>query len=274
MHDVIREMAMWIASDPGNDKEICIVQAGAKLHEVPKVKDWNAVRSMSLMHNNIETISGNPDCPQLTTLLLQKNYKLVNISGEFFMSMPMLAVLDLSMNYRLDGLPEEIAELVSLRFLDLSYTRIDRLPVGMQKLKKLLHLNLECTWRLESIAGISALSSLRLLRLRESNVLLVSRLIEELKLLEYLDTLTIKISSGLGLEKLFCAHKLVKCIQKVSIKNLQEESFKVLSFPTMDSLNSIDIWRCGMLEIEIERTTTWNKNPTSSYFSNLSYVRI
>lgn len=110
MHDVVREMAMWIASDLGNHKERCIVQAGAKVHEVPKVKDWNAVRSMSLMRNNIQKISGNPDfCPQLTTLLLQTNYRLVNISGAFFMSMPMLAVLDLSMNYRLDGLPEEIA---------------------------------------------------------------------------------------------------------------------------------------------------------------------
>lgn len=29
-----------------------------------------------------------------------------------------------------------------------------------------------------------------------------------------------------------------------------------------------------MLEIEIERTRSWNKNPTSSYFSNLSYVWI
>ncbi|KAG7572856.1 Leucine-rich repeat [Arabidopsis suecica] len=160
MHDVVREMAMWIATDLGNHKERCIVQGGAKLREVPKAKDWSTVRSMSLMRTNIKMISGNPDCPQLTTLLLQTNYKLENISGEFFMSMPMLVVLDLSMNYRLEESPEEISELVSLQFLDLSYTRIDRLSVGIQKLKKLLHLNMESMWRLESIYGISNLSSL------------------------------------------------------------------------------------------------------------------
>ncbi|KAL1223878.1 Disease resistance protein RPS5 [Cardamine amara subsp. amara] len=268
MHDVVREMAMWIASDLGNHKEKCIVQAGAKVHDVPQAKDWNSVSSMSLMRTNIEQISSNPDCPQLTTLLLQTNYKLVNILGEFFMSMPMLVVLDLSMNYRLNGLPEEIADLHSLRFLDLSDTSIDRLPVGMQELKKLLHLNLESMWRLQSISGISNLSSLRLLKLRNSKVVVDNSLIEELKLLRYLETLTMNISSCLVLVNLFCAQKLVKCIQKLSIDKFWKES---LSFPSMDSLNNLTIRRCNLLEIKIENCSSWNKNPC---FSNLSYVWI
>lgn len=274
MHNVVREMAMWISSDLGNHKEKCIVQAGAKVDNVPQATNWNSVRSMSLMHTNIEKISGNPHCPQLTTLFLQKNYKLVNILGEFFMSMPMLVVLDLSMNYRLDGLPEEIAELVSLRFLDLSYTSVDRLPDGIQKLKKLLLLNLESMVNLESISGISNLSSLRLLKLPNSRVLEGSNLIEKLQLLKYLETLTVQISSWMVLDKLFCAHKLVKCIQKVSFHNLWEDSLRILSLPTMVSLNSLDIWRCKLLEIKINSCSSWNKNPTSSSFSNLSYVWI
>lgn len=40
MHDVIREMALWIASDLGKQKESFVVQAAVGLHDVPKVKDW------------------------------------------------------------------------------------------------------------------------------------------------------------------------------------------------------------------------------------------
>ncbi|CAH8264030.1 unnamed protein product [Arabidopsis lyrata] len=257
MHDVVREMA------------ILEITRRDVLYKVEL-----SYANMSLMRTNIKMISGNPDCPQLTTLLLKTNYKLENISGEFFMSMPMLVVLDLSMNYRLEELPEEISELVSLQFLDLSYTSIDRLSVGIQKLKKLLHLNMESMWRLESIYGISNLSSLRLLKLRNSTVLVDNSLIEELQLLEYLETLTLTIPSSLGLKKLFSAHKLVKCIQKVPIKNLEEKTFKILSFPVMDNLNSLAIWKCDMLEIKIEKSPSWNKSPTSSCFSNLSYIWI
>ncbi|KFK34274.1 hypothetical protein AALP_AA5G123600 [Arabis alpina] len=51
MHDVVREMAIWIASDPEKHKEIWIVQA-------PKVKNWRDVRKISCICRNIENISG------------------------------------------------------------------------------------------------------------------------------------------------------------------------------------------------------------------------
>lgn len=68
MHDVVREMAIWIASDLGKNKEIFNVQAGVRLRELPKVKN---VRRLSLMKNKIDKISESLDCPELTTLLLQ-----------------------------------------------------------------------------------------------------------------------------------------------------------------------------------------------------------
>lgn len=39
MHDVVREMALWIASDLGENKDNFVVQARVGLHQVPKVKD-------------------------------------------------------------------------------------------------------------------------------------------------------------------------------------------------------------------------------------------
>ena len=117
MHDVVREMALWIASDFGKDKERCIVKAGVGLPEVPTVENWRSVRRMSLMDNGIGNISDSPNCPELTTLPFQKN-EIVNISGEFFKSMPMLVVLNLSHNRLFHGFPVEISNLVSLRYLE------------------------------------------------------------------------------------------------------------------------------------------------------------
>ncbi|CAA7044028.1 unnamed protein product [Microthlaspi erraticum] len=38
MHDVVREMALWIASELGREKEAFIVHAGVGLSEIPKVR--------------------------------------------------------------------------------------------------------------------------------------------------------------------------------------------------------------------------------------------
>ncbi|CAL9225348.1 unnamed protein product [Arabidopsis halleri] len=225
MHDVVREMALWISSDLGKHKDQCIVRAGVGLHAVPEVKNWRAVRRMSLMKNELQKILGCPTCPELTTLLLQKNHKLVNISGEFFRFMPNLVVLDLSWSSSLIGLPNQISEL----------------------LKQLIHLNLESMKRLESIAGVSKLLSLRTLRLQKSKKALDVNSAKELQLLEHLEVLTIDIFS-----------KLIE---------VEEESFKILTFPSMCNIRRIGIWKCGMKEIKIETRT-------SSCFSSLSKVVI
>uniref|UniRef100_A0A0D3DNM3 Disease resistance protein winged helix domain-containing protein n=1 Tax=Brassica oleracea var. oleracea TaxID=109376 RepID=A0A0D3DNM3_BRAOL len=131
MHDVLvlRQMALCVASNFGEEEEKAIVKTGAGLQQMPEVRNWNAVRRMSLGRNEIQNISGSPECPNLTTLLLKDN-KLVNISGDFFLSMPKLVILDLSTN-----LPEEVSSLVSLRHLDLSETSLENLPAGLGKLK-------------------------------------------------------------------------------------------------------------------------------------------
>ncbi|KFK43487.1 hypothetical protein AALP_AA1G131300 [Arabis alpina] len=233
MHDVVREMALWISSDLGENREKCIVRAGVGLFEVPKVENWRAVERMSLMNNTIEEISGSPKCSKLTTLFLQENSSLASISGEFFRCMPKLVVLDLSQNLRLDGLPEEISELVSLKYLDLSRTMIERLPACLRKLKKLMHLYLEGMRSLRSIDGISNLSSLRTLTLLRCNKLRFDTSLKELLLLKHLEVLTVEIESRLVLGKLFFSDIGRKCIQKVVIKDIREKSFGLLNFPTV-----------------------------------------
>ncbi|CDY12889.1 BnaA09g13850D [Brassica napus] len=79
-------------------------------------------------------------CSELTTLLLQDNYYLKNLSGEVIQHMQKLVVLDLSSNLNISGLPDRISELNSLQYLDLSDTRVEQLPVGDVDLVKELQL--------------------------------------------------------------------------------------------------------------------------------------
>ncbi|CDY26555.1 BnaA09g47220D [Brassica napus] len=202
MHDVVRDMAMWIASDLGKHKERCIVQARAGIREIPKVKNWKDVRRISLMGNNIRTISESPDCPELTTVLLQRNHNLEEISDGFFQSMPKLLVLDLSYNV-LRGL------------------RVDMC-------------NLETRY-LERLEGISELSSLRTLKLRDSKVRLDTSLMKELQLLQHIEYITVNISSStLVGETLFDDPRMGRCIKKVWIR--EKEPVKVLVLPDLDGL--------------------------------------
>lgn len=56
-------------------------------------------------------------------------------------------------------------------------------------------------------------------------------LLKEQQRVEYLEYLTIEISSGMVLEQLLSSHMLVKCIQKVGINNIGE-STRVLKLPS------------------------------------------
>ncbi|CAN7098307.1 unnamed protein product [Brassica rapa subsp. narinosa] len=249
------------------------VQAGAGLRDIPEVESWGPVRKMSLMYNEIKELSGSPCCPVLTTLLLQKN-KMVTISSEFFRRMPRLLVLDLSRNTSFNGLPEKMS-LVALRYLDLSGTRIERLPVGLQESRMLICLDLEFTMELDNVSGISKFSRLRRLGLWHSKTKLDMSLLEELQLLKYLQVVTIGISSCLVAEKLSSYDRVVKCINKLVYADLLDESFIVLTLPTMVDLCNLIIESCGMMEIKTEGATSlWNRSPMSPSFLNLSTVGI
>ena len=275
MHDVVREMALWVASDLGEHEGRYTVQAGAGLREIPEVESWGPVRKMSLMNNEIKELSGSPCCAELTTLLLQNNH-LETISSEFFRHMPRLRVLDLSQNNWFNGLPEKISELVALRYLDLFGTRIKRLPVGLHESRMLICLNLEYTPSLDNVSGISKFSRLRRLGLWESRTKLDMSLLEELQLLKYLQVVTIGINSCLVAEKLSSYDRVVKCIKKLDYQNLRDESFRVLTLPTMVDLCNLMIKNCGMTEIKTEgaATSLWNRSPTCPSFLNLSTVLI
>ncbi|KAG7585047.1 NB-ARC, partial [Arabidopsis thaliana x Arabidopsis arenosa] len=280
MHDVVREMALWIASDFGKQKENFVVRAGVGLHEIPEVKDWGAVRRMSLMNNDIEEITCASKCSELTTLFLQHN-QLKNFSGEFIRCMQKLVVLDLALNRYFNKLPEQISELASLQYLDLSYTNIEQLPVGFHELKNLTQLNLSITKRLCSLGGISKLSSLRILKLLRSNVHADVSLVKELQLLEHLQVLTITISTEMELEQILDDKRLANCITELGISDFQHKAFNISLLTSMENLRRLRVENSHVSEINTNLMCIENKtdssdlhNPKIPRFTNLSTVYI
>ncbi|KAL1166757.1 hypothetical protein V6Z11_A06G218000 [Gossypium hirsutum] len=203
MHDVIRGMALWITRECEATENNFFVKAGARLCKEPNVKEWESVKRMSVMENKIEVLKGTPKCPNLRTLFLSQN-ELQVISDGFFQFMPHLTVLDLSRNLRLRALPKGISQLVSLECLDLSFTGISELPIGLKSLTKLKMLYLSYMHNLRKIPQhlISSFLQLQIFRMwwsgcgdypNDDNVLYGSneKLMEELNGLQCLNILTI-----------------------------------------------------------------------------------
>ncbi|KAG5226480.1 disease resistance protein [Salix suchowensis] len=164
MHDLVWDMARKILNESLGGR----VQAGAQLTDLPDETWWREnLLIVSLMENRIKKIpSGfSPRCPNLSTLLLCRNYKLNFVDSSFFQHFISLKVLDLS-DTDIEKLPASIchlttltvlllgwcaklsyvpslAELTALKKLDLSYTGLENLPEGMERLKDLRYLNLD-----------------------------------------------------------------------------------------------------------------------------------
>ncbi|CAA7055705.1 unnamed protein product [Microthlaspi erraticum] len=252
MHDVIREMALWIGSNFGKEEERLCAKSGTQLRCIPNDINWKVVRRISLMSNQIKEISCCPsECSNLSTVLLRNN-KLKAISGEFFQFMRALVVLDLSGNFDLRRLPNEISSLSSLQYLNLSSTRIRSLPVGLKGLGKLISLDLEGTSSLKNTYGIvSGLLNLQVLKLYGSAFYIDAALVEELELLEHLKILTATVKDALVLESIQGVDQLASSIRYLCLRDVSAEVV-ILNTVALGGLQRLEIEDCYISEIKMD----------------------
>ncbi|RWR88064.1 putative disease resistance protein isoform X1 [Cinnamomum micranthum f. kanehirae] len=134
MHDLIRDMAIDItrAENPRS-----MIYAGRQLQDLSTEFPEDAER-ISLMANDIEELSGEPNCQHLLTLFLQKN-PLQKISPDsYFNHMCSLRVLNLSFTH-IKSLPNSVSNLKNLHALHLDNTKELRVfPAGI--IPRLSHL--------------------------------------------------------------------------------------------------------------------------------------
>lgn len=166
IHNVVRSFALWMASEQGTYKDLILVEPGMGLTEAPKAEKWQQALVVSLTDNKIQTLPEKPLCPNLRTLMLQRNASLKKIPTGFFTHMPLLRVLDLSFT-GVTEIPLSIKYLVELYHLAMSGTKISMLPQELRNLRKLKHLDLQRTQFLQTIPreAIRWLSKLEVLNL-------------------------------------------------------------------------------------------------------------
>ncbi|KAL5800534.1 hypothetical protein ACOSQ4_033418 [Xanthoceras sorbifolium] len=269
IHGLIIEMILRITreSEEEEERRNFFVRTDAGLIEAPEIENWEDVRRVSLMENQIKNLDKFPPCPCLETLFLNRN-RLEKIDGVAFGYMSSLKVLNLSDNFFLMELPSVISKLVRLQQLDLSKTGIKELPKTLMKLVNLKCLNLEHTYRLCRVPRhmISKFSKLQVLRLlncgsstdqpTEDNVLYNHGefLVEELLCLKHLNMLSIALKSFQAVQKYLSSHKLQLCTQSLELQSLQDP-IKSLKLPLgyLNHLKTLCISDCVALkELKID----------------------
>ncbi|KAF8392314.1 hypothetical protein HHK36_022656 [Tetracentron sinense] len=284
MLGIIRDLALWVASEYGRKKDKLFVQTCVGLNDIHQVEKWEDTERISLMNNDISTFTESPTCPNLVTLLLNGSDGLGMISNGFFKSMTGLRVLDLS-NTLIEEFPMEIVKLVELQYLNLSNTNLFTLPGELKILVKLKYLDLRETFNTQFIPFIviSSLPRLQVLNLYhicvndfefdetdgpnfEDLKCWAGEKLGELECLKHLKVLRITITTVTDLQRLFNSQKLSRCTDQLRIQECEGlTSFPLSSIssssssptPTlgnMKRLNELFFVDCSDLE---ELTFSW-----------------
>ncbi|KAL2235515.1 UNVERIFIED_CONTAM: Disease resistance protein [Sesamum indicum] len=191
VHDVIRDVSVWISSLHWTQECLSLVRSGIGLHKMRKVELLTkSYKRISFMDNQLRELpNGLGECPTISTLLLQRNKMLEEIPEQFLLAFMSLRILDLSECKSIKSLPPCLDQLVELRAVHLYHcsnletlppvgrlaklqvlvccgTGISTLPQGMEKLTslKLLDLshNMLTTVPVETISCLSNLEYLNL----------------------------------------------------------------------------------------------------------------
>ncbi|PKI74911.1 disease resistance protein RPS2-like [Punica granatum] len=167
MNKVIRSMALKISSQSRDDK--VLVRTSEGLQEPPNEGEWGCLNRISLMDNKLCRLPDEPNCDNLTTLLLQKNRDLIAIPDAFFLHMQSLRVLDLH-ETGITSLPSSLSRLHSLRALYLnSCVALLELPPCLEFLQHLEVLDIRGTGICCLPSQIGHLTQLKCLRMSVSN---------------------------------------------------------------------------------------------------------
>lgn len=175
MHNVVRDVAIWIASSTENElKSLCC--SGLDLDEIVVTELSDSLKRVYFADNEIKELPYcETQCSKVSTLLLQENLRLKEVPERFLRGFQALRFLNISRT-RIQSLPRlelndlralllahcyalkelsGLGALRRLRLLDLCGTRITELPEEMESLVNLKEVNLSHTCHLKTIkAGI------------------------------------------------------------------------------------------------------------------------
>ncbi|KAK9677305.1 hypothetical protein RND81_11G135000 [Saponaria officinalis] len=286
MHDVIRDMALWIASEDDNGRDKFVVERQNKIIDAIRIAKWSKAEKITVF--GADTICTSPICVNLRTLFV-RDCSLTQFPSGFFRQMPTLRVLDLSNNRNLVELPEEITTLVTLQYLDLSRTGIENLPVEFGNLTEMRHLLLNHMTDLTVIPQdvVGRFLHLRVLNMNyscsddsldeviDNNVLSNGKelLLHEVEQSENLQDLSMSLTTLESVTKLLSSEKLRRCTRNLYLKRCRNMTEIIVPYSCADqmaNLERLEIRNCRNLNL----VTVQNTLNNSSGFRNLHSVII
>ncbi|KAL2523658.1 putative disease resistance protein [Abeliophyllum distichum] len=252
MHDLIRDMALWITKD----NHRYMVKAGLHLREIPDMQEWTEdLDKLSLMKNSIAEISSgmSPKCPRLSTLILRGN-PLKLIPDCFFRQMRGLRTLNL-IGTEIQYLPNSISDLENLRTLLLRYCyKLKSVPT-LEKLRLLTRLDLAYTEIEEVPNGVESLANLKVLDLGCKSLSMIPTgvlhrlsLLQQLKLPEHIEVPIEEVEALKQLE-VFCG----------TVKNICDLNRLITSLP---SIGSLSLYLNPNISSSLERCINPNISPS------------
>ena len=268
MHDVIRDMAMWLAGENGKKKNKCVIKEPGGWIEGHEITEWKETQRLSLWDNSIEDSTEPPNFQNLETLFASGE-SMRSLPTRFFACMPVIRVLDLS-NSELTDLPAEISTLITLHYLNLSKTEIQNLPVELRNLTELRCLILDDMEKLERIPSqlVSNLSSLQLFSLYASLGCNGDWgfLLKELENLKHVSEISIHVRSVLHAQMSANSQQLRRSIRRLSLQDCTGmKTMEISSY-----LQILQMWRCfDLTDVKINL-----EKGRGQKFSDLSEVEI
>ncbi|XP_055962032.1 probable disease resistance protein At5g63020 [Mercurialis annua] len=269
MHDVLRDMALWIICDEGKEEDKILVQQDAEWNRGRNLETWRKAVMVSLWGSHLNQLPDKTEFPHCKTLIVRET-KLDKLPIGFFMDS--LQVLDLSNNRNLIALPSEIKNLVRLQHLDLSYTDIVELPIAVKTLSKLKNLLIDGTEKLEVLPMnvIPCLESLQVFSKMKSICLNEKALLEELKGLLSVICLGITLKMASSITFLLESSELQSRISYLTV--MKCSSLSSLDLSGMEFLETLEIRTCRSLQELV--MTPLNSRSTMQLEYNLSHVVI
>ncbi|KAL5756355.1 hypothetical protein ACOSQ2_021101 [Xanthoceras sorbifolium] len=243
MHDVLRDMAHWLACEQENE---ILVKEHTGLIKMQEIARWKEAVRVSLHGDSTQFLIETPAiCPHLQTMFVMST-KLETLPGTLFQSMHTLEVLNLSNNENLTELPVEIGSLIRLHYLNLSKTYLRQLPIEVKNLTQLKILLLDEMRDYVDIPPgvISSLSSLEIFssleHLGNCNVD-VELIVVELECLEKITDVGLSFSSADSILKFMSSPKLQSCITRLSMCDCEDLQSIEISSSTMRRMEHLEI---------------------------------
>ncbi|XP_028771712.1 probable disease resistance protein At5g63020 [Neltuma alba] len=220
MHDMIREVAMWLSCDQNKRIKRVLVQEDAITTSCDDVEKRKIVERISIMNRKVKHVAP-VSYPNLVTLLLRR-CRIQHLQNLKCMSK--LKVLELRCRYTCEL--GEIGELVLLEYLCLSIDG-SKCPKELKNLKNLKVFNLFLRYGdIASIPSgvISSLQQLRVLRVccgrRGENSEADEEFLEEVESLPKIEEINVDMATEKGLNKLLQSGKLLGCIYALRLYEL------------------------------------------------------